>query len=200
MEVYFDDSHWAGESTIEATLEIEDNGRFSYDEWVHSYGSSSSARASGTWRQEGCLLFFYCEYADESLNFRWIVDQTLKAVKSDGNIEIDGYFNLRRKVEEPWKPVKKSVLSAVKSAEQTQQPQSPTIARLHFKDGRVQERQMPQSLMAGLFTQIYYRLVDAEGNVRNLFEARQSVGNNDSLVIDYDEIDMPPAEESNNYS
>jgi len=198
MEVYFDDSRWAGESTIEATLKIEDDGRFSYDEWAHSYGSSFSAQASGMWRQEGNMLFFDCEDADESLNFRWIVGQSVKAVKLDGEIELDGYFNMWLKQEESTPPVKK--FATVKPAEQSKKPQSPTIARLHFKDGGVQEKIMPRNLMAGLFTQTYYRLVDAEGNVTNLFEARQNIGNNDSPFVEYDEVEMSPGEESDNCS
>jgi len=71
------------------------------------------------------------------------------------------------------------------------------IAKLHFKDGTIQERQLPEDGMLGLFSQTFYRLVDEDGNATNVFEARPNSQN--STVIDYDEVELPQSSESDDF-
>ena len=54
----------------------------------------------------------------------------------------------------------------------------------------MQERRLPNDPLFGLFDKMFYRLVDNDGNVTNVFELRQISVNFDSRVAEYDEIDF----------
>jgi hypothetical protein len=193
-EIYTDYSHWSGESTIDAALEIESDGRFSYDEDWHSYGARSGGYARGVWWEFGGELFFRCDRQDGALYLEWAEGETKKAVKQNDSIDF-GRMTLSLRRDAPVKPVETP--KPVPAVEE--QKPSPAVARLHFSDGSVRERPLQSSLLPGLFTQTYYRLVDDQGSVTHLFEARQSGENADSPVIEYDEIELPPTGESNGF-
>lgn len=73
------------------------------------------------------------------------------------------------------------------------------MANLHFKDGGIQQRQLPNDPLFGLFDEMLYRLVDDEGNVTNVFKARQNSRSIDSTVVEYDEIDYIPTKQSDDF-
>jgi hypothetical protein len=196
-EIYTDYSHWSGEYSIDATLEIWDDGRFLYDEDWHCYGASSGGKARGIWWQSADTLFFRCDYADGSLYLEWAAGATREAVKRNDSLEFGGDFTMSLRRDKPIEVHQTDKVT--ETAEAEKKKPSPAVARLHFKDGSVREKPLQSSLLPGLFTQTYYRLVDDQGSVTNLFEARQSVENADSPVIEYDEIELPPTGESNDF-
>lgn len=198
MRKYVDYSHYNNESSIDITLEINDDGRFSYDEWWHTYGSSSGGQASGTWHEDNEAFYFHCDYADGQFIFQWSAGGESKAVKKEDSIEFGGYFEMSL-VSEKSAPAtdKQETPETVKSSGESE-PVKPNlrIAKLHFKDGRVLTRQILNDSMLELYTQTYYRLVDDLGNATYTFQRRQNYENQDSSDLEYDEIFVSMNDES----
>lgn len=192
MRTYVDYSHYNNESGIDITLEIKDDGSFSYDEWWHSYGSSSGGQASGTWREDDETFYFRCDDAGGQLVFQWSAGGEFRAIKNEDSIKLSGYFEMSLVSSESAPVVEKPEIAGVEEAN-TLNP-NPRIAKLHFKDGRVLERKIRNDSMLNLYTQTYYRLVDDLGNATYIFQRRQNSENQDSYVVEFDEIQMSPAD------
>lgn len=188
MKTYINDSLYAQEFSVEAALRVDDDGRFVYDESWSSYGAAIGGRAKGVWWRYDGALFFRCDERDGALCFEWTAGETKKATEGDETIAFD-YFEMRSKLDEPVRIVEppKRDEAPAPPAEPRREP-LPSVARLHFNDGRILERPLAAGPPAGLFTETYYRLVDESGESTNLFRSRPPTKNSDPRVIDYDEI------------
>jgi hypothetical protein len=104
----------------------------------------------------------------------------------------------RTEDEEAAKPIVTVEEEVVKPDDVNKQKnQVSAIVNLHFKDGGIQQRRLPDSSFFGLFDEMFYRLVDENGNVTNIFKRREKSDNLDSPVsVEYDEIDHAPTVES----
>lgn len=200
MRVYENYSLWAQEFSIDAALELKSDGRFHYNESWHCYGAGFSRNAHGNWRQKGDKIVLNFETADEGLYFSWTAGEELTAVVQTDSIDLGGNFSMSLRQDKPPQAAAPPKISEVsETIEKSEKINHSRVAKLYFKDGSVQERPLPNDSMFGLFTQTYYRLVDDEGKTTNLFEARQNAGNTDSAIAEYDEIEMPSSDGSNDF-
>ena len=177
MRSYVDYSLWSNEFQIDATLTLDDDGRFLYSEDWHCYGAGFLKSADGTWRQDGEMIFLHCDSSAEGIFLSWFAGGEKRAIDSKDSICIDGNFTMSLSEEKP----------APKPAEVKLEPFQ-FIAKLHFKDGRILKRLLPKTLPDALFTQTFYRLVDEISERTFVFKARESSENSDSPFLDYDEI------------
>jgi hypothetical protein len=124
------------------------------------------------------------------------------AIVRDDSIDLgDGFVTLYLRRDEPVQTEQPEIAEAVQPDDAEQQKkQRPTVARLHFKDGTIQERPVANQWMFGRVDQLFYSLVDENQKVTNLFKLRQNPKNLDSLVAEYDEIDFTPTVESDDFS
>lgn len=197
MRVYEDGSLWAQEFSIDATLKLADDGRFSYYESWHCYGAGYGISAQGNWRQNGDEIVLSFETAGEGLYFGWTAGQKLTAIDRTDSIELGGNYTMSLSQDSPREPAAPPIASEVhKPVEDGDKKKQPTIVKLYFKNGSVQERPLPNDSMFGLFTQTYYRLVDEHGQTTNMFERRQNSENQDSSVIEYEEMEMSSGEDA----
>ena len=120
---------------------------------------------------------------------RWEVGKEWMAAEQDDNVVFFNGPSLRL---EPRDPAPTAAPPEIESEQKP--PPAPTAANFHFKDGRVRQRPLANDPLFGLFDQNFFRLVDENGDVTNVFKLRQDPKNLDSPVVDYDEIDLPPAE------
>ena len=197
MKKYTDYSHIVGEFEVEATLKIEDDGKFSYDEWWHCYGASTGGEASGNWWKYGDKLYFHCDFKDGSLCLDWSAGETRTATEHKDELDFGPGFTMSLSSPEPVQPVPlpKDEETAPKEEVPKKMPFA-TVGKLHFKDGSVRTQQLPPNFMPELCDQTYYRLIDDKGRETNIFKARSNSGNQDPRIIEYDEIEMPPAVKS----
>jgi hypothetical protein len=204
MKVYEDVLNSFDEWQVTSTVTLQDDGRFDYEEYWTSYGGTVSGWVQGVWRgNTDGTIFLRAEHVEGAMYLHWTVGQERQAIERDDSIEIQGWsklpllqqpepvqITLQTKAEETVKP----------NAEEEEKKKSiPTVANLHFKDGSIQQRQLPNNPLFGLFDEMLYRLVDNEGNVTNVFKARQNSENDDSSVVEYDEIDFTPTVESDDF-
>ena len=189
MRVYEDSSLWAQEFSIDATLELKDDGRFSYYESWHCYGAGYGVSAQGGWRQSGDKIVLSVETAGEGLYFGWSAGQEVTAIDRTDSIELGGNYTMSLSRETPREPAAPPKASEVQhTIEDGEKPKQPSIVKLYFKNGSVQERPLPNNSMFDLFTQTYYRLVDEQGQPIHLFQLRQNSENRDPSVIEYEEM------------
>ena len=205
---------FAQEFTISAYLELEDDGRFYYSEGWASYGGGTGGWARGSWRQGGDTLFFLAERTESPISLDFVEGRELRATVRGDTIDFGSDFTLSLerddaardarppeaegrtpKAEEVVKP-----LESAKPPEAFKKKPPPIIATFHFKDGRTEERHLPHDPLFGLFTQVFYRLVDEHGKATNFFKLRQESKNAESSLVDFDEIDIPSTEESDEFS
>jgi hypothetical protein len=209
MKTYLDRS-WAQEFDVTSSLELEDDGRFYYSEYYSCYGAAGDGSVSGTWRRSGDAFFLLPEHVGEHMNsHEWAVGRERQLIEQGGQLIGDRFsMHLRRDDAVPAARQKENeevAEPAVAAQEEAiapddvnkQKNRAPTIVNLHFKDGRIQQRQLPNSPFFGLFDEMFYRLVDENGNVANMFKRREKSDDSDSpLSVEYDEIDYAPTAES----
>jgi hypothetical protein len=202
MRTYVDHS-WAQEFDVTSTLYLEDDGRFSYSEYQSCYGAAFSGSVSGTWRQSGDTILLLTEHVSEHMNsYDWVIGQERQVIEQGNKLIGDRFSMSLQQRDEPIqaaqqtedKEVAKPTVTeenAVKPDDVNKQKnQVSTVVNLHFKDGRIQQRQLSNNPFFGLFDEMFYRLVDENGNVTNMFKRRQKPAIPDSQVsIEYDEID-----------
>jgi hypothetical protein len=188
MKTYVDYSRFAQEFGIDATLTIEEDGRFLYDESWSSYGGNTGGRARGIWWRDSDALYFRCDYTQGVMDLEWAEGQTMKAVDRAEGIDFDRGFTMSLRNEEPVRKVEPPKNEEVTNQGETQKKPLPTVARLHFKDGRILEKHLPQNSLFGLIGEMYYRLVDENGEETNVFEPRKNSRPAGSTTIEYDEI------------
>lgn len=194
---------YAQEFDVTIFLTLNDDNRFSFAENYSSWGGGGESEITGTWRQSGDTVFLRVEDVGESHNpYVWAIGREREAIVRDDSIDLgDGFVTLYLRRDEPVQAQQPVVAEAVQPDDAEQQKnQSPTIARLHFKDGTIQERSVTNQWMFGRVDQLFYRLVDENGNTRNVFKLRQNSTNLDSTVAEYDEIDFTPTVESDDFS
>ena len=202
MKVYEDVLDSPDEWNVTSTVTLEDDGQFSYDEYWTSYGGTAGGWVQGVWRRSGDdTIFLRAEHVEGAMYLSWTVGQERQAIERDGSIKIEGWFKLPLQQPEPAQaapppPAEEAVQPG--DAEEKKKP-IPTVANLHFKDGSIQQRPLPNDPLVGLFNQTYYQLVDDDGNVIKVFKARQNSENDDSSAEEYDEIDFTPSLEPDDF-
>lgn len=81
---------------VSSTLELGDDGRFSYSEgWTDYTNASLSGGAGGTWRREGNVLFFRAEKVYTPMHFPWQVGAELSAVEEKDALDFGRGWTLR---------------------------------------------------------------------------------------------------------
>ena len=202
MRIY-EERTYSGEFDVDISLELYDDNRFSYTENYSSWGGGYGHEINGTWRQIGDTVFLRVKDVGESHNpYKWAIGQEWQAIVRDDSIDLgDGFHTLHLRRDKPVQMEQPKVAEAVQPDDAEQQKnQRPTVARLHFKDGTTQERPITDAWMFGRFDQLFYTLVDENGNTRNYFKLRQNSKNLDSTVAEYDEIDFTPTVKSDDFS
>lgn len=211
MKTYTDYSY-AGEFDVTSTLYLEDDGRFSYYEYQFCYGAAFDGSVSGTWRQSGDTVFLLTEQVGEHMNsYDWVIGQERQVIKQ-GDKLVGDRFSMSLQRDEPVQAAQQTEAEKVAKPTDTEEEavkpddvnkrknQAPTVVNLHFKDGRIQQRQLPNNPFFSLFDEMFYRLVDENGNVTNMFKRRQNPAIPDSPVsIEYDEIDYTKTVSSDDY-
>jgi hypothetical protein len=182
---------------------LEDDGRFYYSEAHTSWGGGYGGSVNGTWRQNGDTLFLLAEQAERPFFPDFAVGQELQATVQGDVIDFGKSITLSLDRDEPVQTVKppeakeiNKPVETVKPPEVVREKPSPITANFHFKNGRVEQRQLPNDPPFSLFTQSFYRLVDENGNETNFFQLRQESQNPDSSVVDFDEIEVTRTEET----
>jgi hypothetical protein len=211
MRTYLDSSY-AQEFDVTSTLELEDDGRFYYSEYYSCYGAAFSGSVRGTWRQSGDKVFLLTEQVGEHMNpYDWVVGQERQLIEQ-GNQLIGDRFSMylqrdepveaahQKEEEEAVKPIVTVEEIVAEDDVNKQKSQVSPIVNLHFKDGKIQQRQLPNSPFYGMFNEMFYRLVDENGNIRKMFKRREKSDDFDSSVsVEYDEIDYTPAAASDDF-
>jgi hypothetical protein len=195
MKTYEYYSYWE-EFDVISTLVLNDDGRFSCSDNYSSYGGGFGGEAQGVWRQSGDTIFLRAEHLEGATRRQWAVGQEQQAVERGDSLDFGQGFTMSLRHEKP--PVQDAQQPKGEEAVQPddaekQKKQLPTVAKLHFKDGSVQERQLTDVPFFSLFEEMFYQLVDENGNVTNIFKARQNFKNVDSSIAEYDEIDSTPS-------
>src|SRR5918911_251090 len=81
---------------VSCTLELEDNGRFSYSEgWTDYTNASLSGGAGGTWRRGEGVIVFRTERVYPPIYFPWEIGQELVARLRDGVLDFAHGWTLR---------------------------------------------------------------------------------------------------------
>src|SRR4051812_39581918 len=87
---------------VTATLDLEDDGRFSYSEgWTDYTNASLSGGAAGTWRRVEEAIIFHVESVNPPIYFPWVVGQELPAILRDGALEFERGWKLRPPIQQP---------------------------------------------------------------------------------------------------
>jgi hypothetical protein len=96
MKTYEDYSQSPDGWNVSATLELTDDGRFSYSEgWTDYTNASLSGGAGGTWRRGDGVIFFRAERVYPPMYFPWTVGQELIARLRDGALDFGRGRTLR---------------------------------------------------------------------------------------------------------
>ena len=195
---------YAGEFDVTANLTLKDDGKFAFYESYTSWGGGYGTSASGTWRRDGDGFILSVESADERMSYSyWIAGEERQAIEQpDGGLDL-GHGLTMWLVKEPAaepEPKKTAAPEPVKAVQPEKPVEKkkplPIVADFYFKDSTIRQRQLPPDPMFGLFDQTFYRLVDENGKVTNMFKLRKSEENADSIAVVYDEIDFTPSDES----
>ncbi len=73
---------------VSSTLELEDDGRFSYSEgWTDYTSASLSGGAGGTWRRDKGGIVFHTERVYDPIYFPWVQGGEVRAVVRDGDLD-----------------------------------------------------------------------------------------------------------------
>jgi hypothetical protein len=194
---------YAGEFDVTIFLTLNDDNQFSFAENYSSWGGGGESEIKGTWRQSGDAVFLRVEDVGESHNpYVWAIGREREAIVRNDSIDLgDGFVTLYLRRDKPIQAEQPEIAEAVQPDDaEEQKKQHPTVTRLHFKDGTIQERPVANQWMFGRFDQLFYSLVDENQNTTNFFKLRQNPKNLDSLVAEYDEIDFTPTVESDDFS
>lgn len=201
--IYSGSLGYAQEFDVYAYFGLEVNGRFYYNESYSSWGGGFGGEVQGTWRQSGDTLFLLVEHAEKPFSPDFVVGQELQATVSGDTIDFGKGVTLSLDRAEPVQTAKPpEAEKVVKPVETPQVPEvirekpSPITANFHFKNGRVEQRQLQNDPPFSLFNQSFYRLVDENGKETNFFQLRQESKNSDSSVVDFDEIEVTRTEET----
>ncbi len=88
MKTYADYSQHPDGWNVSSTLELEDDGQFSFSEGRTDYTNASlSGGASGTWRRGEGVIIFRAEWVSGPMDFPWAVGQELVARLRDGALD-----------------------------------------------------------------------------------------------------------------
>ena len=97
MKTYEDYSQSPDGWNVSATLELTDDGRFSYSEgWTDYTNASLSGGAGGTWRRGEGVIFFRAERVYPPMYFPWEVGQELMATVRGDALEFAYGWTLRQ--------------------------------------------------------------------------------------------------------
>jgi hypothetical protein len=103
MKTYEDYSQSPDGWNVSATLEITDDGRFSYSEgWTDYTNASLSGGAGGTWRRGDGVIFFRAERVYPPMYFPWEAGRELMATVRGDALEFAQGWTLRT----PQVPIK----------------------------------------------------------------------------------------------
>lgn len=95
MKTYEYDETWPDGWKVSATLELEDDGQFSYSEGRTDYTSASlSGGAGGTWRRVEGVIVFHVEEVYPTIYFPWTKGGELTARLRDGALDFGGVWTL----------------------------------------------------------------------------------------------------------
>jgi hypothetical protein len=201
MKIYEYYSYWE-EFDVTSVLKLNDNGRFSCVDNYSSYGGGFGGEAQGVWRQSGDTVFLRAEHLEGTTRRQWAIGQEQQAVQSGDSLDFGQGFTMSLRHDKPLvqaaQPPKGKEAVKPDDADKKEK-QLPTVAKLHFKDGSVQERQLTDVPFFSLFDEMFYQLVDENGNVTNIFKARQNFKNLDSSIAEYDEIDFTPSARADDF-
>ena len=96
MKTYEDYSQSPDGWNVSCTLELEDDGKFSYSEGQTDYTNASlSGGAGGTWRRGDGVIILLAERVYPPMYFPWAVGQELIAKLRDGALDFGGGWTLR---------------------------------------------------------------------------------------------------------
>lgn len=204
---------YAEEFNIYSTLSLKEDGNFVYYESWSSYGGGFGYEARGVWRQSGNLIFMLPDYVEKGwMRVDWAKQKECRATVQDDQLIFDNSFamslnraeytasNQSVEIKEIAEPTSVATNEKAEPASvANKKPQFPAVANLHFKDGRICEIQTPKNSLLGLSDVTFYRLVDENGKIANVFKLRQESENPDSKVLEFDEIDFTPSEEPDNF-
>jgi hypothetical protein len=201
MKTYEYYSYWE-EFDVTSILKLNDDGRFSCSDNYSSYGGGFGGEVQGVWRQSVYTVFLRAEHLEGATIRQWVVGQEQQAVKLGDSLDFGQGFTMSLRHDQPpaqtAQPPKGEV--AIKPDDSDKQKkQLPTVAKLHFKDGSVQERPLTNVAFFSLFDEMFYQLVDENGNVTNIFKSRQNFKNVDSSIAEYDEIDFTPGVQTDDF-
>ena len=96
VKTYEDYSQSPDGWNVSATLKLEDDGRFVYEEaWTDYTNVSLYGGAEGRWRRDGSLFVFQAGSIEGSMYFPWVVGQELQAVEQGGALDFGRGWRLR---------------------------------------------------------------------------------------------------------
>ena len=107
MKLYEDYSQSPDGWNVSATLKVEDDGRFVYEElWTDYTNVSLGGGAEGTWRRAGGgIVVFLAERVEGSMYFAWEAGQVLEATEQGDTLDFGRGVSLRvppeRKIDIP---------------------------------------------------------------------------------------------------
>ena len=146
VRIYEDYSQSPDGWNVSATLELTDDGRFSYSEGRTDYTNASlSGGAGGTWRRGDGVIFFHAERVYPPMYFPWEAGRELMATVRGDALEFAHGWTLRTPpdyikeipvrndaakamplVLEPW-GIRRTLAPAEPSAEAAKPPVSPSV-------------------------------------------------------------------------
>jgi hypothetical protein len=95
MRTYEDYSQSPDGWNITSTLELEDDGRFRYDEtWTDYTNATIGVTVDGSWRREVGAIVFHPLRVEGSVG-RWVVGQERKGVERGDTLDFGGWLTLR---------------------------------------------------------------------------------------------------------
>ena len=96
MKTYEDYSSSPDGWNVTATLTLEDDGRFSYQEgWTDYTNASLSGGAAGTWQRGHGVIVFHAEWVEGPMYFPWVAGKELKAIEVGDALDFAHGWRLR---------------------------------------------------------------------------------------------------------
>ncbi|HJQ35187.1 MAG TPA: hypothetical protein VJ866_23755 [Pyrinomonadaceae bacterium] len=125
MKVYEGYSSSPDGWNVSSTLELEDDGRFSYSEgWTDYTSASLSGGAGGTWRRDEGGIVFLTERIYDPIYFPWVLGGEVSAVVRDGDLDFGRGWKLSPPPTptQPPKPPERPRASDAEAAEPSPKP------------------------------------------------------------------------------
>lgn|GEM_PF-1494836 len=94
MRIYEDNSGKVGEMNKESTLQLEDDGRFSYSEQWSDYAGSGGMTIEGSWRREGNAIVLLPLRVPWKIG-GWVEGQERKGIERGDTLDFGNGFTLR---------------------------------------------------------------------------------------------------------